>query len=99
MAGYIAHVDTPCNGDQDLSETAADLYSGTSGDFTYVVLSKDTTRWVLTVYQYVPTSACYPIKVFLQVTADLNDLSGDYAIADNNGVPDPQLGEANVRPA
>lgn len=78
---YKVNVNSPCPGDQLIEKRDPSLYTGSSGDFTYVVLAKNPSqsRWDLTVYDYSnPSGDCYPSKNFAQATPNLSDPVGTY---------------------
>ena len=88
---------TPCNGTQTVNSVSPNLYQGTSGDFTLVILSSDPNQgWLLTVYDYSnPTGPCYPSVTYGQVTPNASDPKGSYGKM-VDGSPDTTAGSASV---
>lgn len=94
---YAINVSTPCTGNQIVSKVASTYYTGSGGDFTYVILSRapQDTAWKVTLYDYGRSSACSPEKLYEQATPDANDPAGSYYCVGSNG-PDQSLGELSV---
>ncbi len=85
---YLISVDSPCSGDQTVTQQGTNVYGGGQGDFTYALLNLDPneTRWKFTVYDYERTTACSPSKTFLQdPPGDASDPSGDYSEVGGSG--------------
>lgn len=93
-----ATVSSPCSGSQTLEQINANLYQGTSGDFTYGVLaSHPSYGWLLTIYDYSnPSGPCYPSIEYGQVTPNASDPNGLYGKM-VGGAPDTSSGEAIVQ--
>lgn len=91
-------VTTPCTGEQIVNKQDPRLYAGSSGDFTYAVLSSASTAvpWRIVVYDYSRATACTPVTEFIQDPFNPNDPTGDYSGVDSNGDPDSSLGTATV---
>ena len=92
-----ATVSSPCSGTQTLDQISSNLYAGTSGSFTYVVLASDPNQgWLLTVYDYSnPSSPCYPSITYGQVTPNASDPKGSYGKM-VGGSPDTTAGLASI---
>jgi|GEM_PF-2985399 len=92
-----ANVVTPCSGTETLNKINDNLYQGSGGSFTFVVLAAHPTQgWLLTVYDYSSTtSPCYPFVQYGQVTPNTSDPLGPYGKM-VNGSPDTTAGSANI---
>lgn len=92
-------VSSPCLGNQTVTEVIPQLYQGSTGNFTFAVLSSHPTyTWQLIIYDYAdPSSPCYPNAVYGQVTPNASDPTGLYGLQVNGqGTPDPSAGSAAV---
>lgn len=90
-------VNSPCPGQQSLSPVTPQIYQGSAGTFTYVVLATNPSYgWLLVVYDYSdPSSPCYPHELFGQDNPNTQDPVGTYGLL-VGGVPDSSAGSAVV---
>jgi len=91
-------VSSPCTGAQFVNKVSSQLYTGTAGDFTFALLSRDSsaTRWTMVMYDFDRSTACSPTRTYIQDPGDALDPNGTYHGQDANGDPDPTLGSATA---
>ena len=91
-------VATPCTGEQLVIKQQTNFYAGSTGDFTYGIVSKSPSAagFSMVVYDYGRSTACTPSVDFVQDPPDANDPTGLYVGRDSNGDPDPSVATATV---
>jgi hypothetical protein len=93
---YQVSVLTPCQGSQVVAKEDDTMYSGTSGDFTFVNMSYNGSDWKLSIFDYRTGSGCFGASEYYQLTPDPDPTASQFGKADANGDPDPDLGLAAV---
>lgn len=99
MPSLTVSVATPCSGIQTVTDVSPTLYTGSTGAFTFVILSSHPTYgWLLVVYDQSNTSSpCYPNAQYGQVTPNASDPKGLYGLlVGGTGTPDTAAGSANI---
>lgn len=84
-------VNSPCTGTQVVAYINGSLYAGSSGTFTYAVLSlpENESQWEFTIYNYGGVSGCsQKVSYFQNAPGNSADPSGSYIQVGGTGTAD-----------